>query len=180
VREAIKLLAAEGLVDLVPNRGAVAVKLTEAAVLNAFEVLALLEGASGELAAERISNDELAAVRALHHEMKSCFARRDLSGYYRLNARIHTAINEAARNPVLSSTYRSINARVQSLRFRTNQNEAKWKRAMKEHELMLDALAAHDAAALQQLLVQHLHHKRDTVLALMRAGDVELHGAGPT
>ena len=180
LREAIKLLAAEGLVDLVPNRGAVAVKLTEAAVLNAFEVLALLEGASGELAAERISNDELAAVRALHHEMKSCFARRDLSGYYRLNARIHTAINEAARNPVLSSTYRSINARVQSLRFRTNQNEAKWKRAMKEHELMLDALAAHDAAALQQLLVQHLHHKRDTVLALMRAGDVELHGAGPT
>ena len=180
VREAIKLLAAEGLVDLVPNRGAVAVKLTEAAVLNAFEVLALLEGASGELAAERISNDELAGVRALHHEMKSCFARRDLSGYYRLNARIHTAINEAARNPVLSSTYRSINARVQSLRFRTNQNEAKWKRAMKEHELMLDALAAHDAAALQQLLVQHLHHKRDTVLALMRAGDVELHGAGPT
>lgn len=179
LREAIKLLAAEGLVDLLPNRGAVAVKLTEADVLNAFEVLALLEGASGELAAERISNDELAGVRALHHEMKSCFARRDLSGYYRLNARIHTAINEAARNPVLSSTYRSINARVQALRFRTNQNVAKWKRAMKEHDLMLDALAAHDAATLRQLLVQHLHHKRDTVLALMRAGDVELHGAGP-
>jgi DNA-binding GntR family transcriptional regulator len=180
LREAIKLLAAEGLVDLLPNRGAVAVKLTEADVLNAFEVLALLEGASGELAAERISNDELAGVRALHHEMKSCFARRDLSGYYRLNARIHTAINEAARNPVLSSTYRSINARVQSLRFRTNQNVAKWKRAMKEHDLMLDALATHDAAALRQLLVQHLQHKRDSVLALMRAGDVELHGAGPT
>jgi DNA-binding GntR family transcriptional regulator len=179
LREAIKLLAAEGLVDLLPNRGAIAVKLTEADVLNAFEVLALLEGASGELAAERISNDELAGVRALHHEMKSCFARRDLSGYYRLNARIHTAINEAARNPVLSSTYRSINARVQALRFRTNQNVAKWKRAMKEHDLMLDALAAHDAATLRQLLVQHLHHKRDTVLALMRAGDVELHGAGP-
>ena len=180
LREAIKLLAAEGLVDLLPNRGAVAVKLTEADVLNAFEVLALLEGASGELAAERISNDELAGVRALHHEMKSCFARRDLSGYYRLNARIHTAINEAARNPVLSSTYRSINARVQSLRFRTNQNMAKWKRAMKEHDLMLDALATHDAAALRQLLVQHLQRKRDSVLALMRAGDVELHGAGPT
>jgi DNA-binding GntR family transcriptional regulator len=51
LREAIKLLAAEGLVDLLPNRGAVAVKLTEADVLNTFEVLAMLEGMSGELAA---------------------------------------------------------------------------------------------------------------------------------
>src|SRR5882757_3464324 len=51
LREAIKLLAAEGLVDLVPNRGAVAVKLTEADILNAFEVLAGLEAMSGEFAA---------------------------------------------------------------------------------------------------------------------------------
>ena len=180
LREAIKLLGAEGLVDLLPNRGAVAVKLSEVDVLNAFEVLALLEGASGELAAERIGEAELAEVRALHFEMMACFTRRDLSGYYRLNARIHTAINEAARNPVLSSTYRSINARVQSLRFRTNQDEAKWKRAMKEHDHMVDALAKRDAATMRQLLVQHLNHKRDTVLALMRAGDIHLHGAVQT
>ena len=51
------------------------------------------------------------------------------------------------RNPVLSSTYRATNARVQSLRFRTNQNEAKWKHAVAEHEQMIEALAARDAAA---------------------------------
>ena len=59
LREAIKLLAAEGLVDLLPNRGAIAVKLTEADVVNTFEVLGGLESLSGELAAQRITDAEL-------------------------------------------------------------------------------------------------------------------------
>ena len=180
LREAIKLLAAEGLVDLLPNRGAVAVKLGEADVVNTFEVLASLEGLSGELAAQRITAAQLAEIRALHYEMLACFTRRDLSGYYRLNAQIHSAINAAAANPVLVGTYRSINARVQSLRFRTNQNEAKWKHAVKEHERMVDALVAHDAAAMRTVLVDHLLRKRDTVLELMRAGNLQSPGGART
>lgn len=170
LREAIKLLAAEGLVDLLPNRGAVAVKLGEADVIDTFEVLAGLESMSGELAAQRVTDAELAELRALHYEMLACYARSDLSGYYRLNALIHTGINDAAKNPVLTRTYRAINARVQSLRFRTNQDQAKWKMAVAEHERMLEALQAHDAAALGAVLALHLRHKRDTVLELMRAG----------
>lgn len=170
LREAIKLLAAEGLVDLLPNRGAVAVKLTERDVVDTFEVLAELEGLSGALAAARIGEPQLAEMRALQYEMMACFARRDLSGYYRLNAKIHSLINDAAGNPVLAGTYRSINARVQSLRFRTNQNEAKWKRAIQDHEDMVQAMAAHDADAMRAILVRHIRNKGDAVLELMRAG----------
>src|SRR3546814_13481392 len=65
LREAIKLLAAEGLVDLLPNRGAVAVRLTEADVMNTFEVLAMLEGMSGELAAQRVTDEELAEIQEI-------------------------------------------------------------------------------------------------------------------
>lgn len=179
LREAIKLLAAEGLVDLVPNRGAVAVKLSEADILHAFEMLAELEGMSGELAAERMTEAELAELQALHYEMLACHARRDLSGYYRLNALIHSAINNAARNPLLSKTYREINARVQSLRFRTNQDGAKWQRAVHEHAMMLEAFAARDATRLRKLLIEHLLRKRDTVLELLRAGKL-VSAAGPT
>jgi DNA-binding GntR family transcriptional regulator len=127
---------------------------------------------SGELAAQRVTDEELAELRALHYEMMACFARRDLSGYYRINARIHAAINEAAKNPVLGATYRSINARVQSLRFRTNQNEVKWAAAVAEHERMIQALAARDPAAMRQVLLEHLNRKRDTVLELLRAGEI--------
>jgi DNA-binding GntR family transcriptional regulator len=73
---------------------------------------------------------------------------------------------------VLSNTYRSINARVQSLRFRTNQNETKWKHAVEEHEQMIDALAKRDAAAMRKVLVAHVLRKRDTVLELLRAGEI--------
>ncbi len=171
LREAIKRMAADGLVDLLPHRGAVAVKLSETDIVHAFELLAELEGMSGRLAAQRATPEELAEIRALHYEMLARFARRDLPGYYRLNARIHAAINQAARNPVLEKTYREINARVQSMRFRTNQNEAKWQRAVGEHEGILDALERRDAPRLQALLVEHLLRKRDAVLELLRSGE---------
>ncbi len=172
LREAIKLLAAEGLVDLLPNRGAVAVRLGENDVVHTFELLATLEGLSGELAATRITDAERAELRALHYEMLACHARQDLSAYYRINARIHRGINDAAKNPVLSSTYASVNARVQSLRFRTNQDDTKWAQAVREHGAMIDALDARDASGLRAILIGHLHHKRDSVLRLLRAGEI--------
>jgi DNA-binding GntR family transcriptional regulator len=168
LREAIKLLAAEGLADLLPNRGAIAVKLNEADVMHTFEVLAGIEGLAGELAAQRITDQEFAEIKALHYEMMASVARSDVSAYYRLNAAIHVAVNEAAKNPVLQETYRRINNRVQSLRFRTNLDTAQWKQAVKEHEAMIEALGARNAQALRELLVGHLYHKRDAVLAMLR------------
>ena len=170
LREAIRTLAAEGLVELLPNRGAVAVQLSAQDVAHTFEVIAGLEAQSGELAAQRITDAELSEIRALHYEMLAAFTRRDLSGYYRLNAQIHDAINAAARNPVLQQTYRTVNARLQALRFRSNFDDRKWQRAVKEHEAMIDMLATRDAAGLRALMVQHLNHKRDAVLELLQQG----------
>ena len=170
LREALKMLAAEGLVELLPNRGAVVAQMSAQDVADTFEVIAGLEGQSGELAAQRITEAELAEIRALHFEMMAAFTRRDLPTYYRINAQIHTLINAAARNPVLAQTWRNVNARLQALRFRSNFDEAKWKRAVKEHEKMVELLAARDGAALRTLLVAHLLHKRDAVLELMRQG----------
>lgn len=170
LREAIKMLAAEGLVELLPNRGAVAAQLSEQDVVDTFEVIAGLEGQAGELAARRIDESQLAELRALHYEMLAAFTRRDLSTYYRLNAQIHERINAAARNPVLAQTYRNVNARLQALRFRSNLDERKWQHAVAEHEEMLGLLARRDAPGLRALLVRHLEHKRDAVLELMRRG----------
>ncbi|MDO9277246.1 MAG: GntR family transcriptional regulator [Polaromonas sp.] len=165
LREAIKMLAAEGLVELLPNRGAIAVELSEADVLNTFEVMAGLEAQSGELAAERITDAELVEIQAMHYEMLAAYTRRDLPAYYRLNSAIHAAINAAAKNPVLSATYRQVNARLQALRFRSNQDGDKWGAAMKEHEQMIDALTQRNPAAMRAVLLSHLNHKRDVVMA---------------
>ena len=170
LREAIKMLAAEGLVALLPNRGAVVVQLSEQDVADAFEVIAGLEGQSGELAAQRIDVAQLAEIRALHYEMLAAFTRRDLATYYRLNALIHTHINAAAGNHVLTQTWANLNARLQALRFRSNFDEAKWQRAMQEHDRMIELLADRDAAGLRALMTAHLLHKRDAVLEQLRTG----------
>ena len=169
LREAIKTLAAEGLVELLPNRGAIAVALSEADILHTFEVMAGLEGLSGELAAPRISDKELVEIKALHFEMKAAYTRQDLSAYYRLNAAIHRAINAAAQNPVLTAIYTQVNARLQALRFRSNQDGEKWRHAMEEHDRMIAALETRDGAALRAELVAHLGKKRHVVIEQMRA-----------
>lgn len=173
LREAIKMLAAEGLVELLPNRGAIAVSLTEEDVLNTFEVMAGLEGLSGELAAQRITPAELAEIQAMQFEMMAAYTRRDLSTYYAINARIHRAINAAAKNPVLLTVYNQVNARLQALRFRSNQDGEKWKAAVKEHEKMIEALSARDADGMREVLVAHLRNKRDVVLEQLRAASAQ-------
>ena len=167
LREAIKMLAAEGLVELLQNRGAVALQLSRDDVINTFEVMAGLEGQSGELAAKRITDEELSNLQALHFEMLAAYTRRDLSNYYRLNADIHRAINHAAKNPVLTATYNQVNARLQALRFRSNQDGDKWARAVQEHDAMIIALQRRDGAAMRDVLLTHLAHKREAVLGLL-------------
>jgi DNA-binding GntR family transcriptional regulator len=173
LREAIKMLAAEGLVELLPNRGAAVARMGEQDVADTFEVIAGLEGQSGELAAQRIGEAELDEIRALHYEMLAAHTRKDLPTYYRINAQIHTLINAAARNPVLTQTWRTVNARLQALRFRSNFDAAKWKRAVKEHDRMIELLAARDGPGMRALMVEHLEHKRDAVLELMRTGRLD-------
>ncbi|MCL4747517.1 MAG: GntR family transcriptional regulator [Burkholderiaceae bacterium] len=169
LREAFKVLAGERLVELNPNRGAIVATLSPGDVEHLFELMASLEGLSGELAATRRSAAELDEIRAMHFEMLAAHARRDLPLYYRLNRGIHQAINRCARNPVLSETYDSVNLRIQNLRFRSNFNREKWDVAVREHGAMIEALAAGDAAALRELLELHLRHKRDAVLEELRA-----------
>jgi len=164
LREAFKVLAAERLIELHPNRGASVSVLSVADVEHLFEVMAALEGLSGELAALRRTPAELQEIRALHFEMLAAHARRDLPAYYRLNRRIHETINRCARNPVLSETYDSVNLRIQNLRFRSNFNRDKWDAAVVEHTAMIDALERGDGGALRELLEEHLRHKRDAVL----------------
>ena len=169
LREALKLLTAEGLVEHLPNRGATVVQLSEHELAAAFEAMAVLEGACGELACARITETELAELRALHFEMRAHHARRDLSAYYRVNAAIHRGISHAARNPVLTEIYDRLNARLQAFRFRSNFDADKWDAAVREHEAMIEALAVRDGARLRSILIEHLKLKRDVVLAQLQA-----------
>ena len=174
IREAIRRLAADGLVELIANRGAIAVQLSLADVIHTFDVIADLEGFSGELAANNISDAALSELEALQYEMMASYARRDLSTYYKLNLRIHHLINQAANNPVLTKLFSQVNARIEALRFRSNQDGVKWEKAVEEHQEMLDALKARDPARMRKIMMTHVQNKRDVVIQLLKAETPEV------
>ena len=164
LREALKQLAGERLIELNPNRGASVAALSRDDIEHLFELMASLEGLSGELAAQRRTEAELAEIKALHYEMLAAHTRRDLPAYYRFNRQIHATINRCSRNPALAETYHAVNSRLQNLRFRSNFNQVKWDAAVREHQEMIDALTARAAGSLRRILERHLLHKRDAVL----------------
>jgi len=171
LREAFRVLAADGLVALHPNRSAHVVQLSVADIRESFEVMAALEALAGELACRHATPAEIAEIRALTFEMLACHAREDLPAYYRINRQIHDRLNAAARNALLAHTYRTLNLRIQNHRFRSNFDRDKWGRAADEHVAMAAALEARDGERLAALLRVHLLRKGDAVLdALARDG----------
>jgi DNA-binding GntR family transcriptional regulator len=175
LREALKVLAAEGLVELLPNRGARIRPLSERDVSELFDVVGGLEALAGRLACEQITDAEIAEIERLHHEMYAFYLRRDMHGYFGLNQEIHRRIVEAARNVTLRTTYASFAARVRRVRYGANfaRDRQRWGEAMREHEAILDALQRRSGDELSNILFRHLRNKRAAAsdqMAAQRAG----------
>ena len=163
LREALKILASEGLVDLQHHRGAVVSRLTTEALDDLFQVMGALEALAGEIACERASDAAIAGIRDCHERMLGHHARGELSEYFRLNQQIHEAIIAAAGNPVLTQIYRGLSVRIRRARYMANLSKARWDRAVSEHEQILQALLARDGARLGRLLRDHLRNKLDAI-----------------
>jgi DNA-binding GntR family transcriptional regulator len=172
LREVLKVLASEGLVDLLPNRGARVARLEDRDVEDMFEVMAALEALSGRLACARISEPALADIRALHYRMLAHYARRQLPEYFRLNQAIHEAIVDAAENPVLKATYLGLSGRIRRARYLANMSNERWAAAVTEHQEILAALSERDGEKLARILDTHLKNKSIVVRGcLQRAAD---------
>jgi DNA-binding GntR family transcriptional regulator len=165
LREAIKLLSAEGLVELLPHRGAIVAALQPERLAETLTVMGALEALAGELACRNASDAQVGEIRALHYEMLAQHARGDLAAYFKFNQQIHLKLVEAAGNAVLLHAYRQLNANARRARYMANLSKERWDRAVREHEEILAALSARDAPRLKQLLGDHLAGKLASVLA---------------
>ena len=173
LREALKVLASEGLLTLLPNRGARVARLTVDAVEELFPVMGALEALAGELACARATDDQISEIRAMHYQMALYHTRGEVQSYFELNQRIHEAILAAARNPTLKTSYDALAGRVRLARYRANMSKARWDQAMAEHEEMLEALLRRDGVRLAEVQRRHLDNKRATVVAAIRAGTAD-------
>ena len=178
LREALKVLASEGLLELAPNRGARVAQLTVEAVEELFPVMGALEALAGELAARRITTEGLAEVRALHYQMVLHYERGELAPYFRLNQQIHERILDWAGNPTLVTLYRGLAGRIRRARYVANMTRDRWAQAVAEHEEILRALEARDGVALAQVLKRHLRNKCETVIEALQS-EAAPNGGGP-
>ncbi len=163
LREALKVLAREGLVELSPNRGASVAALTLDDLEEAFPVMGALEALSGELACLAITDRELATVERQHAAMLQAYENRDMPTYFKHNQAIHQAILEAARNPTLEQMQNALAGRIRRARYMANMSDDRWAKAVAEHETILEALKARDSERLAVILKQHLANKLETV-----------------
>ena len=169
LREALKVLAKEGLLVLLPNRGARVARLTAKDLADLFRVMGTLEGLAGELACANVGEETLGEIRALHHEMLAHHARGDRAAYFHANQAIHDAIFAAAGNSVLSSMYEGLKGRIRPARYMANLTRERWDEAVREHGEMLEALTRRDGPRLRDLLQRHLTNKLESLAAASAA-----------
>lgn len=168
LREALRTLAAQGLVILTENRGAEVAPLTLDDITALFEVVGALEALAARLACRTMSEEAIAEIGVLHYRMLLHHVRRELPAYFALNQQIHRALIEGARNPVLLAVWDMLSARVERAKYLPNLQGERWKDAMREHEAMLAALVARDGEALARLVEAHFANGLATILAASR------------
>lgn len=163
LREALKVLATDGLVVLEANRGARVSPITRQDLDEVFPVMGALEALAGELACRNITDAEIAATRRQHDLMVEHYRAKRLDQYFAVNEVIHEAILQGARNATLTAQYRSLAVRVRRARYVANMTMARWEQATQEHEQIIQALENRDGAALSRILKEHLENKLATV-----------------
>ena len=156
LREALKVLASEGLIELVPGRGAVVRKLTAKDVAEMLDVLTALETLAARLACRNATDGQIAALRAIHDEMMGYYAAGNRLEYYWRNQAIHAGFAELSGNTLLAAMHATIQARLKRIRFIGNEEPEGWSGAVAEHGEMMAALEARDGPRLAAAVTRHL------------------------
>lgn len=155
-REALRTLAAEGLVIIRPSKGSVVRKLTPEDVFSMLEFLAHIEMLAGQLVCARATDAQIAYLLDLHEQMLERYRQGDRLPYYKLNQLFHTKVSEFAANPTLAEVQANIQGRLKRIRFMGSAKPEYWERAVAEHEEMAAALRERDGQRLGETLSRHL------------------------
>ena len=169
VREAIKTLVQEGLLRALPNQSPVVSDLDVEEIKALIGVVSTIEGLAGELAAAQVDGEAVAEVGLLHYQMMLHHTRDELPAYFEANKAFHRRIIELSRNSVLIWVWDLLALRVDRARYSSNLWPARWEKAIQEHQLILDALAARDPVLTGQALREHVRNGLAVLVSALQA-----------
>ncbi len=171
LREALKVLASEGLVELMPNRGARISMITSREVEEMFELASGLERLAAELVVERATDGELEEMRTTHQRMIEFHRAGRRSDYFRLNQRIHNGIIALTGNAVLIGTYAELMRKIRRARYAAIMSQARWDESVHEHEDLMNALVDRDGVRAGAVLLKHVRETGEAVKRSIEAED---------
>jgi len=163
LREALKVLASEGLVELVPRRGARVAQLSIRETVDLFEALGALEGIAAEFAAARMSTADIEKLRRLQALIEQQHRAKNRLDYFRDNQTLHEAIVAFSGNSAIAEIHLRLIARVGSARYSAILSESRWNDAVQEHSEILGALERRDARRAGELMRQHVARTGEVV-----------------
>jgi len=156
LREALKVLAAEGLVTLVPRQGCKVTELSEDDADELFPVMALLEGRCAFEAVTKATPAEVKALRRLHDVLEKHAAAKNVDGYYRANHEFHTKVQALAANRWLDRATNDLRRFLRLLRGRQLNWPGRIEASINEHRVLIDAIEHGDAARAERVMHDHL------------------------
>jgi DNA-binding GntR family transcriptional regulator len=168
LREALKVLAAEGLVELVPRRGCRVLAMTDADAEQLFPVMALLEGRCAHEAVLRATPDDVAELQRLHERLERHAAQQDLDGYYRANHEFHSRVQALAHNRWLDRATGDLRRFMRLWRGRQLALPGRIAASINEHRVLIDAIVQRDAARAERAMHDHLLAQLAALKALQR------------
>ena len=156
LREALKVLVAEGLLELLPRQGCRVIEMRDADAADLFPVMALLEGRCAAEAARKAGPADLLRLQQLHEQLELAAAAGDLDAYYRLNHQFHSLVQALAANRWLERVTADLRQFLRLLRGRQLKSPGRLAASLAEHRRLLAALQAGDAAAAEREMHEHL------------------------
>lgn len=168
LREALKVLSAEGLVRHEPRRGSFVNEVTEQDLDDIFPVIALLEGRCAFEAARNASDADIAALDVLHERLETYAKARRINDYYATNFTIHEAIISLANNRWLAQTIADLRKILKLARLQQLHAPGRLEQSLSEHLAVYAALRARDCEGANAAMQTHLTRQREALRALAR------------
>jgi DNA-binding GntR family transcriptional regulator len=168
LREALKVLASEGLVTLKPRRGCYVTEISERDLDEVFTIMSMLEGECARLSAARANKADLTRLQAVHAELEKAAAAADIDAYFEANQAFHHGLQELADNRWLQHVIEDLRKVIKLSRHHSLFSEGRLEQSLAEHRAILDALLAGDATQAEALMRSHILSGR---AALARIAD---------
>lgn len=168
LREALKVLVAEGLLYMKPRHGCFVNELTAQDLEEIFPLMAMLEGRCAYEAASKATDADLARLEPLHAELRRFAMQGDVNQYYAANVRIHTAIQDLAANRWLSDLINNMRQVLGLFRHRSLKHPGRIDQSYQEHAAIFDALKARDPERAEAVTREHLMNQLEALRTLSR------------